>query len=146
MMPGRYNARTGILAGGPVTLEVPFWDGSQSLVQPALGSVGCPSRVGHYWGVPKRALAFGLVVAATLPMCDPGTIVTVTNRCAGPIWVRIMGGSHSELKQLAPGESLESASFGRDALVGWSAEENRVGPTREVTGRPHLEVAGSDCP
>lgn len=102
--------------------------------------------MGQYWDVRSRAIAFGLVVAATLPMCDPGTNVTVTNRCAGPIWVRINGGGHSELKQLAPGESLESASIGRDALVGWSAEENRVGPTREVTGSPHLEVAGSDCP
>jgi hypothetical protein len=57
-----------------------------------------------------------------------------------------MGGSQSDFKNLAPGESLESSSFGRHALVGWSAQENQVGPLREVTGHPQLVVDGADCP
>jgi hypothetical protein len=87
-----------------------------------------------------------LSLAVLLAACDPATRVTVANECAYPIWVRIMGGSHSDLKNLAPGESIESSSFGRHALVGWSTKENQVGPLREVTKRPKFVVRGAECP
>ena len=97
------------------------------------------------WTVGRRVV-ISLSVAGLFAGCDPATTVTVANECAYPIWVRIMGGSHSDLKNLAPGESLESSSFGSHALVGWSTEENQVGPLREVTKRLKLVVKGADCP
>jgi hypothetical protein len=93
----------------------------------------------------------GAVAAALLTLClgltacETGHEVSVTNRCAKPIWVRY-GRLQSEVPtEVLPGKAQRFAFINDDRTLSISATTGQVGTVASFAGG-QLAVSGSLCP